>query len=524
MTRVKRAAFTAAVLATSFGAFGAIIPLHAKEAVQNSREAEAAALFDELKTNATRLRVFIQAMPKGADLHNHISGTPYAEHYLLWAAQNGLCVDTEALALAQPPCAQGAEVRGLETRNPKLYNDMIDSMSTRAWQRGVGRNDITGHGQFFNSFGKFWQSAAAAPDKVLSTAMRYGARGNVHYLELMHNPHPLAAAIETGPGGMLEEAEFAAELAAFRPQIPGLLAEASAFIDRIMADADTDLACGTPAAEAACDVLVRFNMQVMREYEPRQVFRYMALGFAMAQHDPRYFGVNIVQPEDGPVALRDYDLHMRMFRFLSSEFEGVPLTLHAGELALGLVPPTDLTDHISKAVNVAGARRIGHGTAIAYEPDAMETLTKMAQEGIALEVNLSSADVILGIVGEHHPMALYRAAGVPIVLSTDDEGVLRIDMSHEYRRAALEHGFDYLDLKEVSRASLEYSFLPGESLWAERSLGAPVETCRADFRRDDGTSTGACAALLASSDKAREQWRLENSFREFETTVINWAF
>lgn len=521
MTRAKRAVFTAAILASAIGGF---FPVQAKEAMPSEREALTSAVFDRVKGNATRLRVFIQALPKGADLHNHISGSPYAEHYLLWAAENGLCVDAAAGAVVPPPCAEGAEALGLGTRNIQLYNDMIDAMSTRAWQRGVGQNDITGHGQFFATFDKFGASAVAAPGKVLSSTMQYAAKDNVHYLELMHNPMPLVRAVIDGPAGMLNEADFAAELAALRAELPTLLPAASADIDKMIAGARADLRCDTPTPDAACSVLVRFNMQVLREFEQRQVFRHMAFGFAMAQYDPRFFGTNIVQPEDGPVSLRDYDLHMRMFRFLSGEFEGVPLTLHAGELALGLVPPTDLTDHISKAVNIAGARRIGHGTAIAYEPDAMETLAKMANEGIALEVNLSSADVILGITGEHHPMALYRAAGVPIVLSTDDEGVLRIDMSHEYRRAALEHGFDYLDLKEVSRASLEYSFLPGDSLWAERSLGAPVESCMADFRRGDGTSTGACATLLASSDKAREQWRLEQSFREFETTVTNWAF
>lgn len=518
--------FPQTVLSAAFlaCAAGGSAPVQANTADQAAREAAVAAVFERVKGNAARLRVFIQAMPKGADLHNHMSGSPYAEHYLRWSAENGLCINAESGGFLPPPCAEGSEAFGLETRNPQLYNALIDAMSTRGWQRGAGRNEITGHDQFFATFGKFGPAAAAEPGKVLAATLRYAAKDNVHYLELMHNPDPIGRAVDAGPRGMIEEGDFAREFVALEPELPAILAQSSDYIDRIEADARRDLACGTPAAEAACSILVRFNVQVMREYDPRQVFRHIALGIAMAEHDPRFLGVNIVMPEDGPVALRDYDLHMRMFKWLGDKFKGGQLTLHAGEVALGLVPPTDMQDHIAKAVTIAGARRIGHGTGIAYENNAIETLAKMARDGIAVEVNLSSNDVILGVTGEEHPMALYRAAGVPIVLSTDDEGVLRIDLSHEYRRAVTEHGFDYADLKDVSRASLEYSFLPGGSLWSGRELGTPVEECRADFSNAAMTVSGACAGLLANSEKAREQWRLEESFRTFEAMVPTWTF
>jgi hypothetical protein len=70
------------------------------------------------------------------------------------------------------------------------------------------------------------------------------------------------------------------------------------------------------------------------------------------------------------------------------------------------------------------------------------------------------------VKGADHPLALYREAGVPVVLSTDDEGVSRIDMTNEYLRAAAEHGLKYSDLKAMARDSLEYAFLPGQ-----KSLG-----------------------------------------------------
>ena len=85
-----------------------------------------------------------------------------------------------------------------------------------------------------------------------------------------------------------------------------------------------------------------------------------------------------------------------------------------------------------------------------------------------VEINLTSNDVILGVSGKDHPLPLYRKYGVPVALSTDDEGVSRIDMTHEYVRAAETYGLSYSDLKQMVRTSFEHSFLPGASLWSAK--------------------------------------------------------
>src|SRR3546814_7586121 len=106
---------------------------------------------------------------------------------------------------------------------------------------------------------------------------------------------------------------------------------------------------------------------------------------------------------------------MRMIGALAAESPDVPVTLHAGELAPGLVPPEDLRFHIREAVEVAGARRIGHGVDILHEDRPEELLDAMAARQIAVEINLTSNDVILGIVGDDHPFETYRDRGVPLV-------------------------------------------------------------------------------------------------------------
>jgi adenosine deaminase len=47
---------------------------------------------------------------------------------------------------------------------------------------------------------------------------------------------------------------------------------------------------------------------------------------------------------------------------------------------------------------------------------------------------------------------------VPVVIATDDEGVSRSDMTHEYLRAVESYGLSYADLKKLVHDSIEYSF------------------------------------------------------------------
>ena len=129
--------------------------------------------------------------------------------------------------------------------------------------------------------------------------------------------------------------------------------------------------------------------------------------------------------------MADYAEHMRMVGFLRELYPEVHVSLHAGELAPGLVPPEGLCCHIRLAVEQARADRIGHGADVMYEDRPYDLLKHMADKGVLVEINLTSNQIILGIEGKTHPFATYRKFGVPVALSTDDEGVSRIDLTHE---------------------------------------------------------------------------------------------
>jgi adenosine deaminase len=205
-----------------------------------------------------------------------------------------------------------------------------------------------------------------------------------------------------------------------------------------------------------------------------------------------------------------------MLDYLNSVYPRVHISLHAGELAPGLVPPEGLRFHVRQAVELDHAERIGHGVDVMYEDDAPGLLKEMAQKHVMVEINLSSNEGILGVKGADHPFPLYRAAHVPVALSTDDEGVSRIDITHEYVRAALDYRLTYQDLKQLARTGMEHDFLPGSSLWAAPdAFTAPAAACKGQ-PLGSAKPSPACKAFLDGSEKASAQWELERRFRAFE--------
>jgi adenosine deaminase len=277
--------------------------------------------------------------------------------------------------------------------------------------------------------------------------------------------------------------------------------------------------CGVPFAPPACSIQIRFLAQVLRAFPPQQVFAQTVLYFELASVDPNVVGINYVQPVDAYMAMSEYHRQMLMLDYLHSVYPKVHISLHAGELAPGLVPPDGLSFHIREAVHLGHAERIGHGVDVMYERDPNALLKELADRHVMVEINLTSNDSILGITGKNHPLANYRAAHVPVALSTDDEGVSRGNITQEYTRAALEFDLTYLDLKNLARTGIEHGFLAGPSLWLKQdAFTQTVSDCA-------GQPIGAqnpnrkCAAFLKTSDKATQQWELEHRFKVFESKL-----
>lgn len=422
--------------------------------------AEAATVrhFESIKDSPPELTAFLRAMPKGADLHSHLSGTVYAESYIAWAAAQGHCVTLAAMSLSPSPCQEPAEVPASNAlRDGVLYRRLIDAMSMRNWER----SGLSGHDQFFDAFAKFgpMSDADTMGGRMLAEAVSRAADGHVSYIEIMITPDGRTSRqIGDKVGWNGSPADTYAKLQ--ENGIAGGVRDGVATAKKIVADKDSLLKCGTPGAARGCGVTTRFIAQVGRLGALGPVFAQMVTGLALA-NDPSsgFVGVNMVQGEDGHASMANFDVHVKMLEFLRPRYPNAKLTLHAGELTWGLVPPEGLRTHVRQSVTVAGAERIGHGVDVMHEDEPYGLLREMARRKVLVEICLSSNDLILGVKGRDHPLRTYMKHGVPVALATDDEGVARSEITREYLKAVMEQGLGYRDLKRMARASLEHAFI-----------------------------------------------------------------
>jgi adenosine deaminase len=488
-------------------------------------EARTARAFNAARTNPLALRDFLYRMPKGADLHYHLTGGVYAESWIRAGAEDDLCVNLSTLAFvkptdssshaaAQPQCADGQVPAAQAFTDQHLYDALIDSFSMRSFVPSAG---VSGHDHFFDTFAKFSGTDPRHIPEWVDEAAARAAVQNEQYLELMETPDfSHAAAIATSLGWDDNLKKFRDDL--LSRGLRDDIAAASAHFDQAEATRKELEHCGQPDAAPACRVKVRFLYQVLRGLPKQIVFAQALLAFEVASKNPRVVGINFVMPEDGYISMHDYALHMKMVGFLHSVYPSVHISLHAGELAPGLVPDEGLCCHIRLAVEVAHAERIGHGVDVMYENRPYDLLREMAAKHIMVEINLTSNDVILGIKGDEHPFPIYRKFHVPVALSTDDEGVSRIDLTHEFVRAVETYHLSYGDVKQLVRTSLQHDFLPGASLWRmEDNFTQPVAACSKDALGAERPSS-SCAEFLHSSEKARQQWELERRIHVFEAS------
>jgi adenosine deaminase len=475
-----------------------------------SPEERTSRYFDSVRHQPGLLLAFLQQMPKGGDLHVHLSGAVYAENMIDWASENALCVDRSTSKLIHAVCDS------CETYKPKpsvrcayqdhvLYNQMVDAWSMRNWHR----EEESGHDHFFATFDKFGPAMEKHTGEALAEVASRAAADHLQYVEVMQTADGGQAAILGAKLGWDDD------FSKFRDKL--LAGGMSDIVASVRAQTDANevrkkelLHCGTAQAAPGCDVTIRYLYQVLRGLPKEQVFTQILLGFELTKADPRFVGFNLVMPEDYYVPMHDFDLHMRIIEALHKFYPAAHVSLHADELAMGLVPPEGLRFHIRESIERARAERIGHGVAVMSENDPISLLKEMAHKNVLVEICLTSNDVILGISGDRHSLHIYMNYAVPVALATDDEGVSRSDMTHEYLRAVEDQGLSYADLKRMARQSLEHSFLPGTSVWRD-----PIGVRRtADC--EDGKPSNKCEKFLVGSERARVQWQLEEAFADFE--------
>jgi adenosine deaminase len=483
-------------------------------AAAGSAEQRAARAYEAARANPLDLEAFLAGMPKGADLHYHLTGGVYAETFIREAAEDGLCVDlaSHAFVAPQPSCVAGQVAAAKAFSDQNFYDTLVNALSMRSFVPSPG---ASGHDHFFETFGKFEGPLNRHAGEWLDEIASRAAAQNEQYLEIMWTPdfgHTIRLAKEIGWRDDLAQLRDTLLARGLRDDV----AVARAELDQAESFRRAHEHCGTPEEMPGCKITFRYLYQILRGFPKEQVFAQTLLGFEAASADPRFLGINYVMPEDGAISMRDYALHMKIVGFLHGFYPKVHISLHAGELAPGLVPPEGLCCHIRLAVEEGHAERIGHGVDVMHEDRPYDLLKELAAKHVMVEINLTSNDVILGVSAKDHPLPIYRKFHVPVSLNTDDEGVSRINMTHEYVRAAETYALTYSDLKQMVRTGLEHDFLPGASLWREPDAFTRTVAACAPDGPGAAKPSPACAAFLKSSEKAQQQWELERRFREFE--------
>jgi hypothetical protein len=421
---------------------------------QTRPEIAASARLDSVRRNSTRLLAFLRAMPKGGDLHNHLSGAIAPASWARWAAEDGLCFAIATSNLVRPPCDGPDRVPAARL----VADSALLARAVAAWSmRDFHAGPESGADHFFATFAKTAAIGNSHAGDMLAEVTSRAAADHVSYLELMIN------ADDGAIPRVARRVAWSTDFAAVRTQLEdagfrAVLRVVPQALDRAERRQRELLRCGTPAADAGCGVTIRYIYQVARSRAPEQVFAQILAGFELPAIDRRYVSFNLVAPEHGAVAVRDFDLHMRMIEFLRRAYPNVPVTLHAGELSSEVTTRAAMRSHIRQSIDAGHASRIGHGVDVLQEDSAESLLRDMAARHVLVEVALTSNDVILGVRGAAHPLAEYLSHGVPVALVTDDEGVTASNMTLEYARAVTDQHLGYSTLKAMARNSIAYSF------------------------------------------------------------------
>ncbi len=494
-----------------------------QNSLAQSAEQKAAKYMESVRHQPGLLLAFLQQMPKGGDLHVHLSGAIYAESFIDWASENALCVDRSTSKLIHAACDSCESYNNKPSvrcayQDHILYNQLVDAWSMRNWHR----EEESGHDHFFATFEKFGPAMQGHVGNAVAEVAARAAADRLQYVEVMNTADGGGAAILGTKIGWDASSDSDNDFAKFRDKLlaggmADLVASVRSTLDADEARKKEVLHCQTAQAAPGCAVTIRYLYQVLRGLPREQVFAQILLGFELTKADPRFVGFNLVMPEDYYVPMHDFDLHMRIIEALHKFYPAAHVSLHADELAMGLVPPEGMRFHIRESIERGGAERIGHGVAVMSENDPVGLLREMAKKNVLVEICLTSNDVILGVSGARHPLPIYMKYGVPVALATDDLGVSRSDMTHEYLRAVETYGLSYADLKRMARESLEHSFISGDSLWSDGRALQRAAACEREQASGDRVAE-KCQKLIGISERARLQWQLEKAFGEFEVT------
>lgn len=423
--------------------------------------------FDSIRHNTPKLITFLNRFPKGADLHNHVSGAAFVEYLLIQATNENYFYDLEKLEIIKDNVKNKNVIPVKELlKRQKDLRDYLNIVSKRGWYK----NTANGSDHFFDTFSHIafynWQDQAVA--RIIARNYSQGVR----YLELMSgvlNKKLINHLSTLLPKESFNLSNLNANYNVISEYLNGTEFKQTVNADMLRhlkaVDAILNKQYNITISGDNPDIIVKYLSQLARSTQPYNIFINAAAYMKASQIDTNIVATNMVQDEASIFSLMYFNDQMKVLDFLWTKLDKPNIALHAGELVLRESPVEPMRNRISQSIIKGHASRIGHGISIAWEKDVAATLQMMNKKDIAVEICLSSNDMILDVSGNDHPLALYLDANVPVTIATDDEGVSRSNLTMEYVRAAQEQNLSYSVLKQIAKNGLEYSFLEGDGIY-----------------------------------------------------------
>ncbi len=157
--------------------------------------------------------------------------------------------------------------------------------------------------------------------------------------------------------------------------------------------------------------------------------------------------------------------------FRDAQAAGLRITVHAGEWAGA--------ESVSYALERLGAERIGHGVRILED----KNVVAIARErGAYFEVCLTS-NLQSGVIPSlaEHPLPEMIQAGLQVTLNTDDPGISKITLTHEYHLAIEELGLSQVTLVALIMTAAKAAFLEDRK---KKALETSLEEAFFSFKNE----------------------------------------
>jgi len=423
--------------------------------------------FETFKQQASpeQLYDFLYLLPKGGDLHNHLSGSNFSEWWFELATDqtlNGgyryytqifatICQKADALefnsignflAFRNIQHSHYEQLAECEKSQYKLVNE-LSAAEKQGWLNSIRLNKSgEGRDEFFE---KHWPRLNDLMNNpyiqaaLLVKNMQAFGQENLVYLETQVGARNMLRA----DGSFFEPADV---VDIYRQR----LAQKDALSSGVTARLQYTLLRFTADAEQQLEWIYRF----------------------VDQHRDLYVGINMAGREDND---KGYPLRfLSTLRKLRSTLPAIDLSIHAGEV-------DEPNFHVRDTL-LLGATRIGHGVNLIDDP---QTMLLMRNGQAMVEINLVS-NLLLEYINDYsqHPFPEYLRTGIPVALSTDDRGMWDSTMTDEYYVALKQFNLSWQELVKLGENSLRYSFV--DEATKQRLLGqykARITKFVKDFKR-----------------------------------------